>query len=170
MPYVIIAAVLVILGIVIANAIMTKKASKALLNSVDEYLKSYNETYELTYLTDDTHEIDLKINNHHFAIKVILVPAYSEIQVNNRSTWEVKYGAGNTPGKVQPHKRYLTEVSSFMRRDFDEGIEKIVIFSPKPKKIVKYINECEIVFVDAKTDVYGARIFSKDNYIIFRQK
>ncbi len=170
MEYVVIGIVVIVIGVVIANAILTKKATKNLLHSVDEYLKSYNEEYTLTYLENDTHEIDLKINNHHFAIKVVLVPAYSEIQINNQSTWEVKYGAGNTPGKVQPHKRYLTEVSSFMRRDFDEDIEKIVIFSPKPKKIVKYINECEIVFVNAKTDVYGARIFTKENYITFRQK
>ena len=96
-------------------------------------------------------------------------PDYSEIQINSRATWEVKYGAGNTPGKAQPHRRFLTEVSAFQNKDFEEGIVKLVLISPKPKKIVKYINECEIVFVKPTTDIYGSNIITKDSLDIFKK-
>ena len=57
-----------------------------------------------------------------------------------------------------------------MRNDFEENCQKIVIFSPTPKKIVKYLNENEIDFVTSNTDVYGARITSIGKYDVFKNK
>ena len=45
--------------------------------------------------------------------------------------------------------------------------KKIVVFLPNVKKIVKYINECEIVFVNSSTDVYGSKVITEDNFGIF---
>lgn len=44
---------------------------------------------------------------------------------------------------------------------------KLVIATPSPKKIVKYINECEIVFVTPYTDIYGTRLIGLGNTKIF---
>ena len=45
--------------------------------------------------------------------------------------------------------------------------KKIVVFLPNVKKIVKYINECEIVLVNELTDVYGAKVVSADNLKVY---
>lgn len=169
MEYVIIIGVLLFLGYIIFKNFEPKIKTKKLIESLTFYLNKLNTKYDLTILKKDTYDIDLKINDKHYVIKILIVPEYSEIQINSRVTWEVKYGAGNTPGKAQPHRRYLTEISEFQKKDFDENIIKLVLINPKPKKIVKYINECEIIFVKSSTDVYGSKIITKDNFDIFKK-
>lgn len=166
MQYLIIVVVILIILLVIINTLAPKLKKKKIIKSIDEYLNKTNLAYELIVSKDDIFDIDLKINNRRFIIKVVIIPAYSEVQINNKATWEIKYGAGNTPGKVQPHKRYLTEIIQFQNNEFIDAT-KVIIFSPKPKKIVKYINECEIVFVNSKTDVYGSRIISERQLAFF---
>ncbi len=167
MPYLIIAVVLVIIFIAIIKSILPIIRRKKLIEKLENYLKRIKKDYEFKVLDKDIYDIDLKINDKHYVIKIVIVPDYSEIQINSKETWEVKYGAGNTPGKVQPNKRYLNEISTFQKTNFPNDEIKLVLFSPKPKKIVKYINECEIVFVNPSTDVYGSRIITEDNFGIF---
>lgn len=170
MEYLTIILVILIILFLIYKGITPKIKRKKIIENLDEYLKKQNNPYTLEILTNDIYDLDLKVNNKHYAIKLLIVPDYSEIQINNRSTWEVKYGAGNTPGKPQTHKRYLNEISSFQAKDFEYEITKVVLIYPKPKKIVKYINECEIVFVTPKIDVYGSRIITTDNFGVFKKQ
>ena len=37
------------------------------------------------------------------------------------------------------------------------------------EKMVKYINECEIVFVTPKTDVYGVKLISLNDLTLFNE-
>lgn len=166
MEFAVIIVVLIIIGLFIYNSYSGKIKKKKLINKIINYFKNANIEHKLEINNNDIFDIDLIINEKHYLIKIVIIPAYSEIQINNKSTWEVKYGAGNTPGKVQPHKRYLNEIVNFQNNDFN-GAKKVVIFSPKPKKIVKYINECEIVFVNSKTDVYGTNIISENQLAYF---
>ena len=167
MPYLIIVVVLIIIAVTIIKSILPIVKRKKLIEKLENYLKKAKISHEFKTLNNDIYDIDLKINDNKYVIKIVIVPEYSEIQINSKETWEVKYGAGNTPGKVQPHKRYLNEISTFQKTSFPNGEIKLILFSPKPKKIVKYINECEIVFVNPSTDVYGSRIINEDNFGIF---
>ena len=47
---------------------------------------------------------------------------------------------------------------------------RVVILSPDAKKITKYINECEIVFVNHKTNVYGVRVINESDFSLFINK
>ena len=167
MPFVIIGIVLLVIFITIYQGILPKIKRKKLIQKVENYLKKIGKDYTLKILEKDIYDIDLVVENKHLVIKILIVPDYSEIQVNSKETWEVKYGAGDTPGKVQPHKRFLNEVSTFQKTNFPIDITKIVLISPKPKKIVKYINECEIIFVKPSTDIYGSYIATEDTFGIF---
>lgn len=167
MPYLIIVVVLTIITVTIIKSILPIIKRKKLIEKLENYLKKVNINHEFKVLNHDIYDIDLSINNKKYVIKIVIVPEYSEIQINSKETWEVKYGAGNTPGKIQPHKRYLNEISTFQKTNFPNGEIKLILFSPKPKKIVKYINECEIVFVNSSTDVYGSKVITEDNFGIF---
>ena len=167
MPYIIIAVVLLIISISIINSVLPIVKKKKLIEKFENYLKKSKKDYSFKVLNKDIYDIDLTISNKKYVIKIIIIPEYSEVQINSKETWEVKYGAGNTPGKAQPHNRYLNEVSTFQKTNFPDKSIKLILFSPKPKKIVKYINECEIVFVNPSTDVYGSRIITDDNFDIF---
>ena len=126
MPFVIIGIVLLVIFITIYQGILPKIKRKKLIQKVENYLKKLGKDYTLKILEKDIYDIDLVVENKHLVIKILIVPDYSEIQVNSKETWEVKYGAGDTPGKVQPHKRFLNEVSTFQKTTFPIDITNIV--------------------------------------------
>lgn len=150
---------------IINPKIKKKKTKENLIN----FLKKENLTFEENKNKSSEYDLRVLKENKIIYIKLVIIPNYSEIQINNKSTWEVKYGAGDSIGKVQPHKRYLTEIVQFMNKDFGEVSKKLIIFSPTPKKIVKYLNENEIDFVKSTTDVYGANITSYEKYDIIKK-
>ena len=169
MPYLVIAIIFIIILSVIFSSFMPKIKTKKAYDELLSYLKQTDLNYSIEKIKNDIFDAKLNINSTHYYIKFLNIPAYSEIQVNNKTTWELKYGAKDQPGKAQPHKRYLSELSSFLGTDFGKNINKIIIVFPKPKKIVKYINESEIIFVNSKTDLYGTRILTKDNFGLFKK-
>ena len=169
MPYLILTIVLIIIIFFIISSFMPKIKTKKVYEELQDYLKKSNLKYSIEKVKNDIFDVKLYINSNLYYIKFLNVPTYSEIQINNKTTWELKYGAKDHPGKAQPHKRYLSEISSFLGTDFGDNINKIIIVFPKPKKIVKYINESEIIFVNSKTNLYGTRIISKDNFGLFKK-
>jgi hypothetical protein len=100
-----------------------------------------------------------------YFVKVIVIPKYAEIVINSKTTWELRYGAGNTPGKIQPIKKYLPGIAPFMNYPVDEQTKKIAVLTPDAKKKVKYINENEIVFVEPHTNVYGIQLLNESEFI-----
>lgn len=164
---IIIVIALIALGVVIA--VLTSNEN----NKSKEIQNYLNKIQELGYniSNEENKPYDYLISNENttFIVKLIKIPEYSEIQINNKVTWEVKYGAGNTVGKAQPYKKYLKEIEPFMNLVVDNSFTKLVIATPKPKKMVKYINECEIVFVTPKTDVYGVKLISLNDLTLFNE-
>jgi hypothetical protein len=164
---IIIVIALIALGVVIA--VLTNNEN----NKSKEIQNYLNKIQELGYniSNEENKPYDYLISNENttFIVKLIKIPEYSEIQINNKVTWEVKYGAGNTVGKAQPYKKYLKEIEPFMNLVVDNSFTKLVIATPKPKKMVKYINECEIVFVTPKTDVYGVKLISLNDLTLFNE-
>jgi hypothetical protein len=164
---IIIVIALIALGVVIA--VLTNNEN----NKSKEIQNYLNKIQELGYniSNEENKPYDYLISNKNttFIVKLIKIPEYSEIQINNKVTWEVKYGAGNTVGKAQPYKKYLKEIEPFMNLVVDNSFTKLVIATPKPKKMVKYINECEIVFVTPKTDVYGVKLISLNDLTLFNE-
>lgn len=163
----------IILGIiaVIAAVIIIIFTTKNEYSKANENEDFYNKIKSLGY---EIEEIEFKCYNQlikkddiTFIVKTIKIPDYAEIQINNKVTWEIKYGAGNAPGKAQPYKKMLKDISDFMNLETKENEIKVVVATPAPKKIVKYINECEIVFVTPYTDVYGTRVIGLGNTKIF---
>ncbi|MCM1259415.1 MAG: hypothetical protein NC182_00535 [Prevotella sp.] len=170
MPILIIFITLCIIAGFIWSSFLPKIKRKKAIEAFTTYLNKSNMTYSLQEGNQQFYDLYLELQGSVYYIKFLLLPSYSEVQINNRTTWEVKYGAGKTPGKVQPKKRYLTEIVDFMKADIESTAQKIVILSPKPKKIVKYINESEIVFVKSTTDVYGAHLIDEGQFRLFKNK
>lgn len=158
-----------LIGLFIGNLMAPKIQFKKSFQELKNYFESNNNFKILSIQSNNSDFIVERNDNKKFYIKLIVMPNYSEIQINSKATWEVKYGAGNTVGKAQPKKRYLNEVRDFMNTTINDSDQKIVIFTPDPKKIVKYINECEIVFVKSSTDVYGAKIYSLNKKDLFNK-
>ncbi len=164
---IIVVIALIALGVVIA--VLTSSENNK-TKEIQNYLNKIQELgYNITNEENKPYDYLISNENTTFIVKLIKIPEYSEIQINNKVTWEVKYGAGNTVGKAQPYKKYLKEIEPFMNLVVDNSFTKLVIATPKPKKMVKYINECEIVFVTPKTDVYGVKLISLNDLTLFNE-
>ena len=164
---IIVVIALIALGVVIA-LLTNSENTKA--REIENYLNKIKELgYNISKEENKEYDYVISNNSSSFIVKLIKIPEYSEIQINNKVTWEVKYGAGNKIGKAQPYKKYLKEIEPFMNLVVDNSFTKLVIATPKPKKMVKYINECEIVFVTPKTDVYGVKLISLNDLTLFNE-
>ena len=166
---IIIVILIIILAIIYFLAIIAHNIKKSWEESLKNELNKNNIEYNLQKSASNIYDIDLKIKNQLYLIKFLNVPNYSEIQINNKTTWEIKYGAGNIPGKVQPHKRYAN-IASFMNLECRNNEIKVVIIIPDAKKITKYINECEIVFVNHQTNVYGTKVINQNDFKLFLEE
>ena len=159
MYFIIIFVVIIAITVFIYNVRLPKSEVNKKIKYYEAHLKTKYTNVQISRLDTDKSVIKVVFsNNNSYFIKFVYIPNYSQIQINNKSTWELKYGAGNTPGKHQPHKRYQNEIATFMNEDYVG--KKILAFTNNPKEIVKYINESEIIIVNPFTDVYGANLIS----------
>lgn len=159
MYFIIIFVVIIAIIVFIYSVRLPKSEVNKKIRHYENHLKTKYTNVQISRLDTDKSVINVVFsNNNSYFIKFVYIPNYSQIQINNKSTWELKYGADNTPGKHQPHRRYLNEIATFMNEDYVG--KKIVAFTNNPKEIVKYINESEIIIVNPSTDVYGANLIS----------
>ena len=102
--------IITIILVLIALAVIVFIFAKSEKNKATIEESFYNKIKELGYeiIEKDDGVINQIIKNEQvtFLVKIIKIPEYAEIQINNKVTWEIKYGAGNTPGKAQPYKKW----------------------------------------------------------------
>ena len=170
MPFLIIITVLFLVIIIISIIVpITKKAGYE--DSLKNELEKNKIAYNIHKAEHFSYNFILEINKRKFLIKLVSLPSYSLVQINNKTTWEIKYGGRNNPGKSDPYSKYLNlNIDCFMKLETKEDEQEVVVLIPKSKKIVMYINECEIVFVKPNTNVYGTRIINCDDFSIFKEE
>ncbi len=159
---------LLVIGLLIRYLLLSgTKSNKQLIEKLTNYLTEKSIPFEISEENNSAYDALIKIKDSSFLIKTLAVPQNAEIVINNRTTWELRYGAGNNPGKAQPYKQYIPAIIPFMNYESDIDHRKVLIVSPKPKKVVKWINECEMIFVDPKTNVYGINIINDKEFDYF---
>lgn len=101
-------------------------------------------------------EIEIKRRQRLISIKgdkiyliKVLFTNHNEIVITNKTTWIVYKN-----GKLDINNQ-IKGIRSFM--SIDDEVSKIVVVYPYAR-ILKYINECEMVLVDSKTDVFGSKV------------
>ena len=167
MIYILIILGLIILVFVTISIVKPIKHKNNFETSLKEFLdKEYPNNYTFEKSSNPLYQYDLNINDNNFVLKIVSIPSFAEVQINNKVTWEIKYGAGKTVGKAQPNKKYLTGIAGFMNYQ-NQKVTKVVVLIPESKQTVMYINECEIEFVTPKTNVYGVRIINWNDYTLF---
>lgn len=164
MEFIIISIIIIV--IIVLVAISNNKSKECAFSEFQSKIKELG--YEIENVQNSSYNYIIKNEQITFLVKLINIPQYAEIQINNKTTWEIKYGAGNTLGKAQPYSKYLKDITTFVNLQPSNNEIKVVIASPHPKKMVKWINECEIVFIDPYTDVYGLRLISYKDLRLFK--
>ena len=86
MPYLIIAIIFIIILSVIFSSFMPKIKTKKAYDELLSYLKQTDLNYSIEKIKNDIFDAKLNINSTHYYIKFLNIPAYSEIQINNKTT------------------------------------------------------------------------------------
>lgn len=113
-----------------------------------EYKKEY---YDFTIENDDT----------KLFIKLLDIPSNSMITINNKDTWVLSWGGSSKDfGRSYPNKKYITEIKTFLKKEFscEKKTYKIILLNTKTEKIVRYLNESELAVVSIKDSPYGYKI------------
>ncbi len=104
------------------------------------FLKSYN----YTIIVD---------GNTHY-IKVLNVSKSNIISINSKFVWEIKTGKPNGIN-FKTHSKTMLDMTEFNRLN-----NQIVVFKGKPYKILKYINESEVIDISENSEVYGVKYYN----------
>lgn len=124
-------------------------------------IASYN-NYQLVNVQKRNYDFYLQSNgNAKYAkifVRVLFVPRISTITINSKDTWELHYGGSNKPGSSYPNKRYLNELTSFLRMNASDNELKLILVYKGTLKVQKYLNESEIAIVKNKEKVYDYKI------------
>ena len=158
--------VLIFVGIFVSKKLQEKRKKDCfnILNKICQ--KKVKDNYKLELVNNNlAYDYFIETENYKYYIKLINNPNNQEICVNNAIKWQLRSG---------PHDkemRFVEGVEHLMRMDIkrDQKISrKVFIIYPNSKALFKVINECEMIFVNPDTDIYGANIITykqlEDNY------
>jgi len=120
--------VVVVLSFYLALYFNTQKQRKSII----EKLTNVGKVKEVK---TDAFDLVLTVNNKKVFVKILLLGGYKELSINSKRHWQVD---------ASTKKLKLLKTGGFERL---KG-PKILIVSPARNKIVKYINENEVVFVN----------------------
>lgn len=149
---------IIIFAIIFVNKKIEEKRKKEcfnLLNTIcDERI---NDKYTLELANNNVYDYYIETNNHRYYIKLINNPYNQEICVNNAIKWQLRRCV------KEKEIRFVDGVEQLMRMDIKKGektAHKLYIIYPNCKALFKVINECEMIFVNPDTDIYGSNIIT----------
>lgn len=115
------------------------KHLESLLSKYGELRKSEVRSYDYLLITK-ANEIKLKL---------VFIGMAKEFSINSPRHWQVKKASSSNLLKTHGFEKL-------------EGPKAIIVF-PKPPKLVKYINENEIVFVKAEEMCFDFYLFTEED-------
>lgn len=154
--YIILSIIIILICFLIFNIIYKNISIKKVLNKINSRLSKKYNNIVISKINKNIYEFSNNEQKYLFFIENI--PSNTTIQINNSTTWELKLSNSSSTGAKHSDSKILGSIIKFM--NIKAEAKKIIIFTPDPKKIVMYINECEIIIVSSKTNVYGANIIS----------
>lgn len=86
-------------------------------------------------------------------ILALPVTKNSILQINSQYIWEIKYGKQNG-ARFHTSRKKLFNITKFMKLP-----NKIVVFKEKPYKILKHVNESDVVDISDKEEIFGIQLF-----------
>jgi hypothetical protein len=86
-------------------------------------------------------------------ILVLPVTSDSIVTINSQYVWEIKYGKQQGARFITRNKK-LINLSKFMKLE-----NKAICFKGKPYKILKHINESDIVDITDHDEIFGIQLF-----------
>jgi len=138
-----------------------KETAKKIKKELVDFFKEREKTIKISDSHNKIFDFSFSLNETSYVFKIITVPASSEIVVQNKTSWQLNYGGGKRPGKTFPFKKPLPDINPFVLfepRTKNVKYKKILIVYPNAHNLLKWVNESEMVIMDAKTHAYGIKV------------
>ena len=128
----------ILVAIVIAIIVVIELNKQKFIRAIEHQLKHHG---KLEYTKLNSHQYVLNTQNRRIQIRLIYAPSVNEVSFNSKRHWQLFSSSG----------KKMIETHGFQDIEGD----KLLLIYPQPGKIVKYINENEVVFVKPGMDVFG---------------
>lgn len=133
---------LVITGLVFIYLFFEKRKH---INNIKEKLK---EIGQITLSNNKAYDVILKINNKEIYIKFLYLGGHKDLSINSPAHFEVKFRGRSTMFKTGGFENIKED--------------KVLLVFPPPNRILKYINENEVVFVKYNEKCFDFYLFTSD--------
>lgn len=158
---------LIIASIIFYNVIRKWRYSK-MISDCEKVLQSLikpnlaNE-YKIERITSkEPYDYIFKTPKYDYYIQIVPNFGAYEICINNSVKWQIRKSFNDNS------MNFLPNVDKLMRLDLDDPkAKKLYIIYPNATSLLKYINECEMIFVRPETDVYGTNVVP---YLVLKEK
>ncbi len=146
-------------SLILFYSIARKNAIKRMYSDIEKILEGLispqrRDEFQLSKVFKEEYDYIFDTPACTYYIKVISNAANQEICVNNSVKWQLRKSFN------EEQMRFAEHVEGLMRLDIDskKTYKKLYIIYPNARSLLKYINECEMVFIHPYTDVYCTNI------------
>lgn len=153
------------IAIIIINNKLTKKVQNTMFENVYNVLKKIQDRIDgkstIIKCNSKTHDFYFETPNKRYFIKIIYNPGNHEICVNNALKWQIRKSI------TEDRMHFVDGIEPLMRLEIEPSHKenkKLYIIYPNTKSLLKYINECEMIFIHPNTDVYGTNIITFSDF------
>ncbi len=172
MPIIVITILLIIIFLsiilILFYNIFKKWSYKKMMNDCEKLFESFINPTEINeyklYKPQSKEAFDYVFYTPKYNFYIQIVPNFGshEICINNSIKWQIRKSFNDTSMNFVPN------IDKLMRLDIDDPkAKKIYIIYPNATSLLKYINECEMIFVRPETDVYGTNVIP---YLALKEK
>lgn len=106
-------------------------------------------------------DYEMIYNDRTYLIKMIYHPKGYEININSKKYWQVNRGIVSSRKSGEQMKKVYDLINFDLKETkYPKNTVKLYVIYPFSKRLLKVINECEMIFIKPNTDIYGCRIIN----------
>lgn len=117
-----------------------------------EVIKNLKSNYVCLKRENSSHDLVLKRNNLEYKVLILSVSGNTQITINSKIVWELKKGRLNGI-RFKGSFPVLHDLERFMQYE-----NKVIIFTNKPYRVLKVINESEVEDISEDSKVYDTNL------------
>ena len=103
----------------------------------------------------------MNLDDKKYLIKMIYHPKSYEININSKKYWQVNRGIVSSRKSGEQMKKVYDLINFDLKEnEYPKNTIKLYVIYPFSKRLLKVINECEMIFIKPNTDIYGCRIIN----------
>lgn len=141
----------IIIGVILA-LVITALVFLYLFIEKKKYIKNIKEQLkeigEVTLSNNKAYDVSLKINDKEIYVKFLYLGGHKDLSINSPAHFEVKFRGKSTMFKTGGFENIKED--------------KALLVFPPPNRILKYINENEVVFVKYEEKCFDFYLFTSD--------